>query len=170
MSQFCFYLEFLSQNSLWKLSTFHGYKEYLYWCMFGMWRVSFSQTEWIGDLASRLNWVASPSRELIEWLDWTFYPVVLHLAWLFSSFACFTRVCILWRLENREIQLQVPCWVHNLELFFIFSHTLPLHDSHLNTWFLNAELQANWHRIKQKKWLIKFNLTTLIMRIVIALS
>ena len=26
MSQSCFSLGFLSQNSLWKLSTFHGYK------------------------------------------------------------------------------------------------------------------------------------------------
>ena len=52
-----------------------------------------------------------------------------------------------------------PCWVHTLELFFILSHTLPLHDSQLNTGFLNAELQANWHGIKPTKWLIKFNLT-----------
>ena len=49
--------------------------------------------------------------------------------------------------------------MHNLELFFALSHTLPLHDSHLNTRFLNAELQANWHGIKLTKWLIKFNLT-----------
>ena len=48
--------------------------------------------------------------------------------------------------------------MHNLELFFTLSHTLPLHNSHLNTGFLNAELQANWHGIKPTKWLIKFNL------------
>ena len=30
MSQSCFSLEFLSQNSLWKLFTFRGYKGYLY--------------------------------------------------------------------------------------------------------------------------------------------
>ena len=52
-----------------------------------------------------------------------------------------------------------PCWVYTLELFFTLSHTLPLYDSHLNTGFLNAELQANWHGIKPTKWLIKFNLT-----------
>ena len=52
-----------------------------------------------------------------------------------------------------------PCWVHTFELFFTLSHTLSLHDSHLNTSFLNAKLQANWHEIKPTKWLIKFNLT-----------
>ena len=54
-----------------------------------------------------------------------------------------------------------PYRMHS-ELFFTFSHTLPLHDSHLNTGFLNAELQANWHGIKSTKWLIKFNLTSLL--------
>ena len=67
MSQSCFSLGFLSQNSLWKLFIFCGYKQYLYWSEKGMWRVNFSITEWIGDLVSRLDWVASPSRELTEW-------------------------------------------------------------------------------------------------------
>ena len=49
--------------------------------------------------------------------------------------------------------------MHTLELFFTLFHTLPLHDSHLNTGFLNVELQANWNEIKPTKWLIKFNLT-----------
>ena len=49
--------------------------------------------------------------------------------------------------------------MHTLDLFFTLFHTLPLHESHINTRFLNAELQANWHGIKPTKWLIKFNLT-----------
>ena len=49
--------------------------------------------------------------------------------------------------------------MHSLEHFFTLSHTLLLHDFHLNTGLLSAELQANWHRIKPTKWLIKFNLT-----------
>ena len=49
--------------------------------------------------------------------------------------------------------------MHTYELFFTLSHTLPLHESHLNTGFLNAELQVNWHGIKPTKCLIKFNLT-----------
>ena len=60
-------------------------------------------------------------------------------------------------------QSQGPAELHTLELFFTLSHTLPLHDSHLNIGFLNAELQANWHEIKPTKWLIKFNLTLLMI-------
>ena len=60
---------------------------------------------------------------------------------------------------TREIQSQVSTSMHSLEHFLTLSHTLPLHDSHLNTGFLSAELQANWHRIKPTKCLIKFNLT-----------
>ena len=77
MSQSCFSLGFLSQNSLWKLSAIRGYKEYLYWCVFGMRNVSFFQTEWCGDLTSQLDQVASLSRELIVWSNWKFYLVVL---------------------------------------------------------------------------------------------
>ena len=35
-----FSLGFLSQYSLWKLSTFRGYEGYLYLCVFGMKRVN----------------------------------------------------------------------------------------------------------------------------------
>ena len=41
MNQSGFSLGFLSQNSLWKLSTIRGYKGYLYWCVFGMRKVMF---------------------------------------------------------------------------------------------------------------------------------
>ena len=111
MSQSCFSLGFFSQNSLWKLSTICGYKGYLYWCVFGMRKVSFSQTEWSGDLASRLDWVTSLSHELTAWPDWKFCLVVLQLAWLFSSPVCFTRVPLLATCQpraNREIQLRDP--------------------------------------------------------------
>ena len=53
--------------------------------------------------------------------------------------------------------------MHTLKLFFTLSHTLPLHDFHLNTGFLNVELQANWHGIKPTKCLIKFTLTIVII-------
>ena len=181
----------------------------------------------------------SPSCELTEWPDWTFCPVVLQLAWLFSSSACFTCVhhlatckpqdpvaspkilsrsslhfvgirgiCTSVCLECKELvfpkqsglatwlsreskpranwmasldflsysatagmMVQLLCMLHlcassgslqaashPLEHFFTLSHTLPLHDSHLNTGFLSAELQENWHEIKPTRWLIKFNL------------
>ena len=154
MSQFCFSLGFLSKNSIWKLSTFCGYKGYLYWSEKGMQRVSFSITEWTGNLVSRLDWVASPSRELTEWPDWTFCPVVLQLAWRFSFSACFTRVHLLAAYKPRatcEIQPRVPVSLHSFEYFFTLSHTLPLHDSHLNIGLLIAKLQANLARNKANK-------------------
>ena len=52
---------------------------------------------------------------------------------------------------TREFQSRVPAVLHKLEHFFTLSHTLPLHDSHLNTGFLNAELQANLARNKANK-------------------
>ena len=110
MSQSCFSLGFLSQNSLWKLSKIRGYKGYLYWCVFGMRKVSFFQTKWSNDLALQLDWVTSSSRELTVWPTWDFCPVVQQLAWLFSSLACFTRVSLLATCQpqaTREIQSQV---------------------------------------------------------------
>ena len=80
-------------------------------------------------------------------------PCMLHMC---ASFGDLLAVSQPWNLVARS------CWVHTLELFFRLSHTLPLHESHLNTGFLNAELQANWHEIKPTKWLIKFNLTPII--------
>ena len=146
--------QFLSQNSLWKLFIFRGYKGYLYWSEKGMRKVNFFTTEWIGDLALRLDWVASPSHELTEWPVWTFCPIVLQLAQRFSFSACFTRVhllvaCKLW--ATREIQPRVPASLHSLEHFFTLSYTLPLHDSHLNRGLLIAKLQANLARNKANK-------------------
>ena len=91
-----------------------------------------------------------------------FCPVVLQLAWLFSSPACSARVQLLAVCKpraSREIQPRVPASLHSLEHFFTLSHTPPLHDSHLNTGFLSAILQANMSRNKANTWLIKFNLT-----------
>ena len=91
-----------------------------------------------------------------------FCPIVRQLAWLFSSLACSARVQLLTACKpraSREIQLRVPASLHSLEHFFTLSHTLPLHDFHLNTGFLSAVLQTNLSRNKANTWLIKFNLT-----------
>ena len=49
-------------------------------------------------------------------------------------------------------QLQVPVMSHflllTLDQIFTLSHTQPLHYSHINTGFLNAELQVNLARNK----------------------
>ena len=55
MSQSCFSLGFLSKNSIWKLSTFRGYKGYLYCSENRMRRVRFFKTELANDLASQLD-------------------------------------------------------------------------------------------------------------------
>ena len=154
MGQSCFSLGFLPQYSLWKLSIFCGYEGYLYLCVFEMRRVSFSKTELAGSLASRLDWTASSSRELIEWPVWTFCPVVLQLAWRFSFFTYLARVQLLVACKLRathEVQSRVLANLHKLEHFFTLSHTLPLHDSHLNTWLLIAKIQANLARNKANK-------------------
>ena len=52
---------------------------------------------------------------------------------------------------TREIQPRVPVSLHNLEQFFTLSHTLPLHDSHLNIGLLIAKIQANLARNKANK-------------------
>ena len=54
-----------------------------------------------------------------------------------------------------EIQSRVPTSLHNLEYFFTLSHTLPLHDSHLNTRLLIAKIQANLSRNKANKMVDK---------------
>ena len=115
------------------------------------WRLDIAT--WLSrEFKPRANWVAS--------LD--FCPVVLQLAWLFSSPAYSVRVQLLVACKPRashEIQPRVRASLHSLEHFFTLSHTLPLHDSHLNTGFLSAVLQANLSRNKANTWLIKFNLT-----------
>ena len=97
MSQCCFSLGFLSQYSLWKLSTFRGYKRYLYWSESGMWRARFFKTELTGGLDSWLDWVASSNHEVTERPVCTFCPVVLQLTWCFNFWHAW-HVFNIWRL------------------------------------------------------------------------
>ena len=65
--------------------------------------------------------------------------------------ACLTRVQLLAACKPRathEIQLRVLVSLHNLEHFFTLFHTLPLHDSHLNSGLLIAKIEANliWNK------------------------
>ena len=87
---------------------------------------------------------------------------MLQLAWWFNFSACFTCVHLLVACKpraTREIQLWVPASLHSFEHFFTLSHTLPLHDSHLNIGLLLLNYKQIWHGIKPTRWLIKFNLT-----------
>ena len=150
INQSCFSLGFLSQNSLWKLFTFRGYKSLYIVGSDGMWKVSFSQIGWSGGLASRLGWVTSSSRKLRAWPAWDFSPVVQQLAWLFSSLAYFTRVPTLAASQSR-----VSASSHNLKHFFTLSHSLPLHDSHLNMGLLIDKIQTNLVQNKANKMVDK---------------
>ena len=65
--------------------------------------------------------------------------------------ACLARVHHSGGLQpraTREIQPRVLVSLHNFEQFFSLSHTLPLHDFHLNTGLLIAKIQANlpWNK------------------------
>ena len=64
-------------------------------------------------------------------------------------------VCHLWRLASCESQPQVSASLHNLKHSFTLTHSLPLHDSHLNTGLLIAKIQANLARNKANKMVDK---------------
>ena len=68
----------------------------------------------------------------------------------FQLLACLARVHHL-ATCSCEIQLQVPASLHFLEYFFTLSHSLPLHESHLNIRLLIAKIQANLTRNKANK-------------------
>ena len=120
MNQSCFSLRFLSQNSLWKLSTFRGYKGlYIVVCVWNT-KSQFFKLELASGLTSRLDWVASSSRELTERPGWTFCPVVLQLVWLFIFSARFTRVLQLVVCQSRVSHESL----HPCTILSISSHSL----------------------------------------------
>ena len=68
--------------------------------------------------------------------------------------ACLARVQHFGGLQAAttcEIQSRVLISLHNHEQFFTLSHTLSLHDSHLNTGLLIAKIQANLAQNKANK-------------------
>ena len=108
----------------------------------------------------RLDLVTGLSRELTAWPAWDSCPVVQQLAWLFSFWHAW-HVCNFWRLASHEIQSRVLASLHNLKHFFTLSHTLPLHNSHLNTGLLIAKIQANLVLNKANKMVDKIQLYNL---------
>ena len=163
MNQSCCSLGFISQNSLWKLFTFHGYKGIYSKVWERMWKVIFfaKQGALVSDL--RLGWVVSSNRQLIEWPYCIFFfffffcSVVIYLSWHFN-FLHAPHVWHFWRVTTHESVARVLL-MHTLDQIFTLSHTQPLHNSHLNIGFLIAKLQANLVWNKASAWLNKFNLT-----------
>ena len=128
MNQSCFTLGFLSQNSLWKLSFFRGYKGYLYWGENEIWRVRFFKIGLARGLTLQLNWVARSSREIIEQLVVLFCPVTLQLAWRFNFWHAW-HVCIF-------LQLAAASHPRDLVASLCFSCTLLSISSHYLTYYL----------------------------------
>ena len=57
--------------------------------------------------------------------------------------------------SHPRVQPRVSASLHNLKHFFTLSHSLPLHDSHLNTGLLIAKIQAILARNKANKMVDK---------------
>ena len=74
---------------------------------------------------------------------------------LLACLACVQLLAACKPRATRKIQSRVPTSLHNLEHFFTLSHTLPLHDSHLNTGLLIAKIQENLTRNKTNKMVNK---------------
>ena len=53
--------------------------------------------------------------------------------------------------SHLRVQPRVSASLHNLEHFFTLPHSLPLHDSHLNTVLLIAKIHANlaWNKVNK---------------------
>ena len=130
-----------------------------------MWKVIFSTKQGVLATNSRLGWVGRFNSEITDWLDYPFLSCSALAIVILQLPACFTRVAF-WRVINCESLTSFSCEslassflnAHTLE-FFTHSHTQPLHNSHLNTRYLIAELQVNLVQNKANIWLNKFNLT-----------
>ena len=156
MNQSYFSLGFLSQNSLSKLSIFHGYK--------GLYIVGWERNVTRQFFPNRVVW----------WLDLTtglsreFKPQANGLASLgllscsattsmTLQLSCMLHICANFDSLPVASHPRVSASLHNLEHFFTLSHLLPLHDSHLNTWLLIAKIQANLARNKINKMVDKIH-------------
>ena len=154
MSQSHFSLGFLSQNSLWKLSIFRGYK--------GLYIVGWERNAKSQFFPNRAGWQLG----LVTWLSREFKPRVNRMArldFLSCSAPAVVTVHLLCTLYSCAAvgdlpvasQLHVSTYLHNLVHFFTLSHSLPLYDSHLNTGLLIAKIQANLARNKANKMVDK---------------
>ena len=150
MSQSCFSLGFLSQNCLWKLSTFRGYEGYLYWGENGMWRVKFYKTGLACGLTSWLNWVG-----IQPWGNWMASCPILSCSaptsMTFQLLTCLARVFPLAACSCESPSRsshEFLFFLHTLKLIFTLSHSLPLQESHLNIGLLIAKIQENlvWNK------------------------
>ena len=146
MSQSCFSLKILSTSSL----HFVGIRVFIIGCI----RNAKSQLQpniafWRLDLATRTSrkfesWANCLAR--LEVLSCSAITGVTLQLSLHASHVCHSGNLLVG--ASREIQSRGFSWVHTSWAFFTFFYTLPLHNSHLNTGYLIAKLQANLARNK----------------------
>ena len=106
---------------------------------------------WQLDLATRLSREFKPRANGLASLELLSYSATVGTTFqLLARLACVHHSGGL-QPTTREIQPRVPASLHKFEQFFTLSHTLPLHDSHLNTGLLIAKIQANLSRNKANK-------------------
>ena len=120
MSQSCFSLGFLTQNSLYKLSTIHGYKGYLFWCVFGMQKVRFVTNRvvwWLG----LTTWLSRKSESRANCLAKLEVLSCNTPAGVTLQLPCMLHTCLLWQFAGREIQSRVfaKCALLNFSSHFL---------------------------------------------------
>ena len=158
MNQFFFSLRFLSQNSLWKLSKYRGYKGIYIVGWEGIWKDSFfpNRVVWRLDLATGLSREFKPRANSLASLGLLSCSATIGMT---LQLLCMLRTCAnfggLPVASHPRVQPRVSASLHNLEHFFTLSHSLSLHDSHLNTRLLIAKIQANLARNKANKMVDK---------------
>ena len=101
------------------------------------------------NLATRLNREFKPRANGLANLELlscsTIAGMTLQLPRMLHTCANFDGLPV---ASHLRVQPRVSASLHNLEHFFTLSHSLPLHDSHLNTGLLIAKIKANlaWNK------------------------
>ena len=139
-----------SQNSLWKLSIFRGYKGYLYLSEKGMWRVNFSITEWTSDLDSQLaTWLSRESKPRANWMASLDFLSCSATVGMVVQLLCMLHSCTssggLQAASHPRDPAASRCFTAQSWAFFhTLSHTtLTWFPLKLNIGLLIAKLQAN---------------------------
>ena len=158
MNQSCFSLGFLSQNSLSKLSIFHGYKGlYIVGWERNVTRQFFpNRVVWWLNLTTGLSREFKPQANGLASLGLLSYSatagMTLQLPRMLHTCANFGSLPI---MSHPWVQPQVSASLHNLKHSFTLSRSLSLYDSHLNIGLLIAKIQANLAWTKANKMVDK---------------
>ena len=131
-NQSCFSLGFLSQNSLWKFSTFCGYKDIYSRVWDGMWKVIFQQNKIHWRVTYNWDELRVPVASYQTRLDYAFCVVVIQLACLFiflhASHMCFILTSYHSRVSRKSSCESPSCctlWIKSLHSFTHNHYIIP---------------------------------------------